>query len=196
MIDENIMYIDPKAIDSFYMQLLSIRENQNNLDDIKTNFDNVFTSLTDSPYIVKNIESMIAKLYEVIDLLRTTNLLYDTIENAEACSSQTKRFFLATSLFNLPQISNPGLISSKIEDIARDGNIIFNIETNNAVDYTMTAGIHKFFRSPEGIVPPSPDLQYFCSYKGRFVPLKIFGFTLKIKEYAFYIKPIAIWENH
>lgn len=112
-------------------------------------------------------------------------------------------FIKIAEKFNMPQYSQ----GDGVSNINRDKSIAFSIgpvgdnkhEYDDSyfkkVEYTflMTTSLSKTTRSKEGMSVTGHDAMYFRRFRGKNVPLKVFGYLIPLSKYTYQIKPYAIW---
>lgn len=104
--------------------------------------------------------------------------------------------------FNMPQFFQ----GNGVNDVNRDKSIAFvigQIDTDHdfsdtyfkKTQYTflMMASLEKTIRSRDGMRHLGHDSVFFRAFRGKKVPLNVFGYMIPLSKHTFQIKPYAIW---
>lgn len=149
------------------------------------------------------LEQKLSALTKYLENLTGTEFFENLTKAAIQAKEQGEGVFIRVAeKFNMPQFYQ----ADGVESVNRDQSISFVIGQSDTdheyadtyfkkTQYTflMMASLGKTIRSSGNMRQTGHDAVYFRAFKGRNVPLNVFGYLIPLSEYTYQIKPYAIW---
>lgn len=149
------------------------------------------------------LEQKLSALMEYLESVKGTEFFEHLPQAAIQAEKQSKGLFIkVVEKFNMPQFFQGDDGVSKINSDQSISFIIGQVngdhefpDTFKKTQYTffMMASLNKMTRSREGMRPTGHDAIFFREFKGKDVPLNVFGYLIPLNKYTYQIKPYAIW---
>lgn len=136
------------------------------------------------------VEHKLSRLLEFLGAFKGEGYFDDLFEAAERCAEASELVYvLVRAKFDAPQFY-PG--AGGAIEVNAAGAIQFELKKERN-EYVMSAGLAKFTRLKGHFGVLSHEAILFGEYRGKEIPLSLFGYMVALKPPRFQMKPYAIW---
>lgn len=141
------------------------------------------------------------KLQRLQEYLAKTKNCFGSLEEAATKSPVGQIAYVdAVENFDAPDFYSG---KSDVREINESGSMVFTIDQKydssdqyfkkGTFSFVMTASLRNFTRLHGGIGATSHEAIMFRGFKGRNIPLGVFGYVMRYSDLACQVKPYAIW---